>query len=144
MHDIISDLRISFRQLARAPGFAAAAVVVLALSIGLNAGVVGLGYMLAFAGRPFAAPNEVVQLYSRHAVEPNSYRAFSHSAYEVIASRHDVFAAVAAVAAHNLGMVGVRESAGAGDPRRTFAAFVSQNYFPDAGGAAGPRPGLHG
>ena len=141
MHDIISDLRISFRQLARAPGFAAAAVVVLALGIGLNAGVFGLGYMLAFAGRPFAAPNAIVQLYSRHAVEPNSYRAFSYGAYEVIAGRHDVFAAVAA---HNLGMVGVRESAGAGDPRRTFAAFVSQNYFPDAGGAAGPRPGLHG
>ena len=141
MHDIISDLRIAFRQLARAPGFAAAAVVVLALGIGLNAGVFGLGYMLVFAGRPFTAPNEIVQLYSRHAAEPNSYRAFSHSAYEVIASRHDVFAVVAA---HNLGMVGVRESAGAGDPRRTFAAFVSQNYFPDAGGAAGPRPGLHG
>ena len=126
MHDIISDLRLSFRQLARAPGFAAAAVGVLALGIGLNAGVFGLGYMVALAGRPFTAPNEIVQLYSRHEVEPNSYRAFSHGAYEVIAGRHDVFAAVAA---HNLGMVGVRDTVGAGDPRRTFAAFVSQNYF---------------
>ena len=124
MLDILGDLRVSFRQLSRSPGFAAAAVVVLALGIGLNAGVFGVGYTLAFAGRPFAAPNELVQLYSRHEVEPNSYRAFSHSAYQVIAARPDVFSEVAA---HNLGMVGVRD--GAGPPRRTFAAFVSENYF---------------
>lgn len=124
MFDIIGDLRVSFRQLARAPGFAAAAIGVLALGIGLNAGVFAVAHTLAFAGRPFAAPDEIVQLYSRHPAAPDSYRAFSHGAYQVIAERHDVFSEVAA---HNPGMVGVR--AGAGDPRRTFAAFISQNYF---------------
>ena len=124
MHDLISDLRLSFRQLSRAPGFTAAAVLVLALGIGLNAAVFGLAHTLAFAGRPFRAPDEMVQLYSRHRTEPESYRPFSYGAYRVIGDRSDVFSGVAA---HTLDMVGVRERAG--DPRRTFAAFVSANYF---------------
>jgi len=123
---LLSDVRVSFRQLARTPGFAVAAIAVLAVGIGLNAAVFGMAHALAFASRPFPASDRVVQLYSRHAAEPDSYRAFSYGAYRVIAERHDVFSAVAA---HNPGMVGVREQAGTGDPRRTFVAFVSANYF---------------
>lgn len=126
VRDLLSDLRVSCRQLAGAPAFAAAALAVLALGIGLNAAVFGLAHALAFAGRPFTAPDQIVQLYSRDGVVPDSYRAFSHGAYQVIAERREVFASVAA---HSLGLVGVRERAGAGDPRRTFAAFVSPNYF---------------
>jgi predicted permease len=124
-HDILSDVRTSVRQLARTPGFAAGAVAVLALGIGLNAAVFGVFHALVFAGRPFAEPSQIVQLYSRHSKEPDSYRPFAYAAYEVANGRQDVFTGVAA---HTLDMVGVRES-GVGDPRRTFAAFVSANYF---------------
>ncbi|MGE0812444.1 MAG: ABC transporter permease [Vicinamibacterales bacterium] len=123
--DILDDLRTSVRQLARTPGFTAAAIAVLALGIGLNAAVFGLFHALAFAGRPFERPDEIVQLYSRHRQEAESYRPFSHGAYEVVRGRHDVFAGVAA---HALDLVGVRD-AEARTPRRTFAAFVSENYF---------------
>ena len=130
MGDLLNDLRVSYRQLARSPAFAATAVAVLALGIGLNAAAFGIAHTVAFAGRPFTAPDEIVQLYSRDGVAPDSYRAFSHGAYQVIAERREVFASVAA---HSLGMVGVRERAGTGDPRRTFAAFVSLNYFQTLG-----------
>lgn len=125
LRDLAGDLRMSLRQLAKTPGFTAAAITVLALGIGLNAGVFGLFHALVFAGRPFAHPDQIVQLYSRHQKEPDSYRAFSHGAYTVVAARGDVFAGVAA---HNLDLVGVRDQAG-DEPRRTFAAFVSANYF---------------
>lgn len=125
LHDILGDLKTSLRQLGRTPTFTIAAVVVLALGIGLNAAVFGLAHTLAFAGRPFADPEAVVQIYSRHATEPDSYRAFSHGAYDVLDARHDVFSGVLA---HTMGTVGVRTSA-TGEPRRTFAGFVSANYF---------------
>lgn len=125
LHDILGDLKTSLRQLGRTPSFTAAAVVVLALGIGLNAAVFGLAHTLAFAGRPFAEPDAIVQIYSRHATEPDSYRAFSHGAFEVLEARRDVFRGVMA---HTLGTVGLRTSA-TGEPRRAFAGFVSSNYF---------------
>ncbi len=125
LRDIIGDLRTSFRQLARTPGFTTGAIAVLALGIGLNAAVFGLSHALVFAGRPFTAPDEVVQLYSRHAVEPDSYRAFSDGAYRILDERRDVFTGIAA---HTMSLVGLRRSA-ASEPRRTFAGFVSANYF---------------
>lgn len=125
LHDILGDLRTSVRQLARTPAFALGAVAVLALGIGLNATVFGLFHALVFAGRPFAAPDQLVQLYSRDPREADSFRAFSYGAYEVIGARRDV---LSGVTAHTLGTVGVRDASGA-DPRRTFAAYVDHTYF---------------
>lgn len=125
LQDVLGDVRSSVRQLRRTPGFAAAAVAVLALGIGLNAAVYGLAHALVFAGRPFARPDELVQLYSRHADEPDSYRAFSAAAFDVLRERRDVFTGVTA---HTLGTLGVRDRPGA-EARRTFAGFVAGNYF---------------
>lgn len=125
LHDILGDLKTSIRQLNRARTFAIAAVLVLALGIGLNAAVFGVAHALVFAGRPFADPAAVVQLYSRHASDVDSYRGFSYGAYEVLDGRRDVFTGVTA---HTLGTVGVRETRDA-DARRTFAGFVSTSYF---------------
>lgn len=73
-----------------------------------------------FANRPFADPAAIVQLYSRHTKEVDSYRAFSHGAFEVLDARHDVFSGVLA---HTFGTVGVRDTA-AGEPAaRSRASF---------------------
>lgn len=125
LHDLPGDVRTSLRQLGRTPGFTAAAIAVLALGIALNAAVFGVFHALVFAGRPLDAPDELVQLYSRHTQDIESYRAFSHGAFDVLAARRDVFTGVTA---HALGTVGVRETAGA-DARRTFAGFVAANFF---------------
>jgi predicted permease len=125
LRDILGDLRTSVRQLNKARTFTVAAVLVLALGIGLNAAVFGVAHALVFAARPFADPGALVQLYSRHSTDVDSYRRFSYGAFEVLAERRDVFAGVTA---HALGTVGVRESRSA-DARRTFAGFVSTSYF---------------
>jgi predicted permease len=120
---LFNDLKLSWRHLARTPGFTGAAVLVLALGIGLNAAMFGLCDLVAFGGRPFRAPAELVQLYSRKADEPDSYRGFSYPAYREIAARRDPFTGVLA---HMVAVVGVREGA---DTRRLFAGCVSANYF---------------
>ncbi|HUE89786.1 MAG TPA: ABC transporter permease [Vicinamibacterales bacterium] len=117
------ELLVSLRHLAKAPGFTVAAVVVLALGIGLNAAMFGLIYAFGFAGRPYAEPERVVQLYSSQTSQPDSYRAFSYPAYQQLAANTTVFSGILA---HSPTMVGVSEG---GDTRRTFGAIVSRNYF---------------
>ena len=123
MGSLVGDLKMSVRQLAKAPGFTAAAVVVLALGIGLNAAMFSLVYALGFMGRPYAEPDRLVQLYSSQTKEVDSFRAFSYPAYREIAAPGGPFSAVLA---HNMTLVGLNEG---GDSRRTFAALVSRNYF---------------
>ena len=118
----LGDVRYACRHLGKSPGFAAAAVAVLALGIGLNAGMFSLVYAIGFAGRAYPDPDRVVQLYSSRASEPDSYRAFSHPAYLQVTA-NDAFAGVLA---HTPALVGVSEG---GESRRTFGVLVSRNYF---------------
>jgi predicted permease len=119
----IGDFKVSVRQLAKSPGFTAAAAFVLALGIGLNAAMFGLIFAFGLAGRPYAEPDRVVQLYSSQTKQPDSYRAFSYPAYQQLAADRSVFTGMLA---HQPTLVGVSEGA---DARRTFAAVVSRNYF---------------
>ena len=63
----MDDLKVSLRQLAKSPAFTLAAIVVLALGIGLNAAMFSAVHALTIAARPFPEPERLVQLYSRDA-----------------------------------------------------------------------------
>jgi predicted permease len=123
MDGLIGDLKVSMRQLAKAPGFAAAAIVVLAVGIGLNAAMFSMVYAIGFMGRPFAEPDRLMQLFSSQTREPDSYRLFSYPAYRELTSLTDLFAGVLA---HNPTIVAIGEG---GETRRTFAVLISRNYF---------------
>lgn len=119
----MDDLKVSLRQLRKSPGFTLAAVVVLALGIGLNAAMFSVVYGLTIAARPFPEPDRLVQLYSSDARTKGDYRQFSHPAYEEIARQTDLFDGVLA---HTVTIVGIGEAL---ESRRTFAGIVSANYF---------------
>jgi predicted permease len=123
---MFKDLAFSLRQLRKTPVFTASSILVLAAGIGLNAAVFGLSYAVVFSERPFEKPAELVQLYSRQADEPDSYRAFSHAAFRQIASSPEVFSGVLA---HQTFVVGLSERAGAVEARRAIAEVVSASYF---------------
>lgn len=123
MGSIVGDIKLSVRQLAKAPGFTVAAVVVLSLGIGLNAAMFSLVYAFGFMGRPFAEPDRVVQLYSSQTKKIDSYRPFSYAAYRELAAQPGIFSGVLA---HTPALIGVTEG---GVPRRTFAVLASRNYF---------------
>jgi len=119
----MQDLKFACRQLLKNPGFTAAAVLVLALGIGLNTAMFSVLYALAFNPRPFPAPERVVQLYSQNKKQPASFRAFSYAAYRELRERRDLFSGVLAQA---LAFVAVGEGA---EARRGVSAIVSANYF---------------
>jgi predicted permease len=120
---MIHDLKFALRQLFKAPGFTAAAVIVLALGIGTNTAVFSLVHMMFFAPPPYANPHEVVQVFSQDKKNPKTYRGFSYPTYQDIRAQNTVFADVMS---YNLAMIGLGQK---GDTRRTFSAIVSSNYF---------------
>src|SRR5437763_8801812 len=120
---MIQDFRFACRQLMKAPGFAIAAVFVLALGIGANTAVFSLVNTMLFAPAGYARAHELVQLFSQDKKNPKSFRAFSYPTLTDIRARNPVFSGVAA---HTVAMVGVGEK---GNTRRVFADIVSADYF---------------
>ncbi|MCC7125711.1 MAG: ABC transporter permease [Acidobacteria bacterium] len=118
----MNDLKVSFRLLVKSPGFTLAAIVVLALGIGLNAAMFSVLHATVFAGRAFPDADRVVQIFS-HDTRTQAYRAFAYPVYAELSGRTDVFSGVLA---HRPVIVGVGADA---ESRRSMSAVVSQNYF---------------
>src|SRR5262245_10738288 len=115
---MFQDFRFAVRQLFKAPGFTAAAVIVLALGIGANTAVFSLVHTLLFAPPGYSQPNQVVQLFSQDKKSPTTYRGFSYPTYRDIREQNTVFSDAMA---YNLAFVGLGQK---GDTRRAFAAIV--------------------
>ncbi|MEO8500420.1 MAG: ADOP family duplicated permease [Vicinamibacteria bacterium] len=127
MTGILNDLRLSLRQLRRTPGFGVAAVLVLALGIGINAATFGLCYSLAFSPRPFEKPDELIQIYSRNSIDADAdYRRFSYPAWRQLAENSDT---LSGIMAHRTLGVGLNERTQGGETRRAIANAVSANFF---------------
>src|SRR5881296_3760637 len=120
---MIRDFQFAFRQLLKAPGFTTAAVIVLALGIGVNTAVFSLVNTLFFAPPAYAKPHEVVQLFSQDKKDPKKFRGFSYPTYLDIREQNTVFSDAMSF---NLSLIGIGQK---GDTRRAFAAIVTSNYF---------------
>jgi predicted permease len=128
MWTLWQDLRYSLRLLAKHPGFTLTAVGVLALGIGVNAGIFGIINGLLI--RPLAgadAPGEVVGIFGKDRTTERGYRAFSYPGFEDVRDAKGPFAAVAA---HNVALGGVTEH---GATRQSMIDIVSTNYFATLG-----------
>jgi len=120
---MLQDFRFAFRQLGKARAFTAAAVIVLALGIGVNTAIFSLVYALLFQPPRYPNPDQVVQVFSQDRKNPKLFRGFSYPTYLDIREENRVFSGVMA---HNLAMVGLGEK---GSTRRAFTDVVSSNYF---------------
>ena len=101
---MIHDFRFALRQLVKAKGFTAAAVIVLALGIGANTAIFGILNTLLFQPPAYDKPGELVQVFSQDKKNPDSFRLFSYPTYRDIKESNTVFTDVLA---HNLAMIGV-------------------------------------
>src|SRR4051812_6135275 len=119
---MIQDFRFAFRQLWKAPGFTAAAVVVLALGIGVNTAIFSLVNVMVFQPPAYQRPAEIVQVFSQDKKDPKNFRAFSYPTYSDIREQNTVFSGLLA---HDDGIVGIGEK---GNFRRAVVDVVSSNY----------------
>ncbi len=117
------DLRYALRGLGRNPGFAAVAILSLALGIGANTAIFSLYHALMLRLLPVERPQELVSLYRTGGWG----RGFaSYPLFLEIRKRTDLFQDVAA----RSGVARLRFAAGSSDRQETAGTeYVSGNYF---------------
>lgn len=127
METILQDVRFGLRTLAKRPGWTAAAILILALGIGLNASIFSIFNALLLKPVFVDQPDRLLGCYNQNTSKPDSYRPFSYPDYRDLA---EVTTAFSNIVAHNLALVGLLE----GDStRRVFADIVSSNFFETLG-----------
>jgi predicted permease len=133
VHSLAQDLRYALRTFARAPGFAAAALLSLALGVGANAAIFSVASALLLRPLPYADADRLAILWNRSPGLGIAEDWFSTAQYFDIktATAHFEQVAIAIGANYNL--------TGDGPPERIGTIRVSSNLLP----MLGTRP-LHG
>ncbi len=118
------DFKFAFRQLLKTPAFTFAAVLTLALAIGVNSAIFALVHRLVLKPTIAKDPASVVGIYTARKGENAGYRQFSYAEFEALRQAPEVFSDVCSLG-FSLAGIGVD----AETARRSFALFVSDNYF---------------
>ena len=78
---MIQDFKFAFRQLIKAPGFTAVAVLTLALAIGVNSAIFALINGVVLRSPIPLRPNEVANIFTARQNASHDYRQFSYQEY---------------------------------------------------------------
>jgi putative ABC transport system permease protein len=124
------DVRFAARTLGRSPGFAAAAVLSLALGIGANTAIFSLINTLMLRSLPVSHPEQLVELLSRYPGEPRM-SSFSWRHYEHFRDRNQSFSDLLAVSRARVDVTGEGL-----EPETIDGEYVAGNFFT----ALGVRP----
>jgi MacB-like periplasmic core domain len=127
MSILVQDLRYALRQLRNSPGFAAAAVLTLALGIGANTAVFSVVNTVLLKPLPYAAPDRLVTvraLNTRGAPIPGS---LSYPDFFDLRARNHSFQHL--VTGRDTNMV----LTGAGEPQQLDGEMVTWDLFPALG-----------
>jgi predicted permease len=121
---MITDIRIAFRKLCKSPGFAAIAIITLALGIGVNSAIFSLINGVVLRSTIPLRPDEVVNVFTVRQNASHDYRQFSHTEYrELRKNSGDIFTDVAAL---EFAVTGIGQDQ---NMRRSFAFLTSENFF---------------
>ncbi|HZB24587.1 MAG TPA: ABC transporter permease, partial [Vicinamibacterales bacterium] len=124
MQNLWRDVLFSLRVLARHRGFTLTSIAVLALGIGVNAGIFGLINTLLL--RPRVSVPEAGELVGLHSLERDTTGGFRGFSYPNYLDLREAAGPFRVLAAHNLTVAGLTE----GDAtRRVMVDIVSANYF---------------
>ncbi|MBZ5532426.1 MAG: ABC transporter permease [Acidobacteriia bacterium] len=131
----LQDLRYSLRQLRRTPGFAAVAILTLALGIGANTAVFSAMNAVLLRFQPVPDPQQLVYLHTddlpRHASQTGEWTSsFTEYSFEQLRTRHDAFSDLMAFVPLGIPKVAVRYGS---DPEEAQGDMVSGNFFSGLG-----------
>jgi predicted permease len=126
MQSFLQDLRYAFRQLVRNPGFAAVAILTLALGIGANTAIFSVIDSILLQPLPFPKAGKLVELVDTRDAQPDyNYPKGWIREYQRRATTFSSISAYTLNAEYNV--------AGAGASDRAFGSSVSTNLFDTLG-----------
>ena len=121
---MIQDFKFAVRQLFKAPGFTAVAVLTLALAIGVNSAIFALINGVVLHPVVPLRPSEVVNVFTARQNASHDYRQFSYNEFrELRENGGEMFADIAAL---EFAVAGIGRDH---EMRRSFAFLTSENYF---------------
>ena len=121
MGELIRDIRFGFRLLARNPGFAMTAVLVLALGIGATTSIFSLANALLWKPLPLDKPHELVWVFT--AIPGNSHTTSSYLNYRYYREENEVLSGLVASHIFATSLKADRPA------EQVWAIAVSDNYF---------------
>lgn len=134
MRSLFQDVTYGLRQLRKAPGFTAVAILTLALGIGANTAIFTLVHAIMLQPLPVKDPGSLYRLGSK---DPDCcvttglqsvWDDFSYALYKRIQSQTSEFTDLAAVQT-GPGIMTVRRAGDTGPARPLYSEYVSGNYF---------------
>jgi predicted permease len=144
MDDLLQDLRFGLRALFKSPGFAAVAVLTLALGIGANTAIFTVVDAVLLRSFSYANPEQLVFMFAVPVNQPNALSSISYRDFTECREHNQVFSELAGNAFHDLTLTG------AGEPSVVATADVTPEIFallgvkPLAGRTLLPEDGLQG
>ncbi len=131
MNRIVADLRYAVRNLARTPGFAAVAVLTLAIGIGANTAMFTVANTVLWRPLPYPHPEQLVQIWETNPLKHWSQNVASPANFADWQKQSTVFSGMAAYIGANKQGIGDRDVflTGSGEPQRLKACSVTGNLF---------------
>jgi predicted permease len=123
MESLLRDLRFGLRLLARNPGFAAVAILSLALGIGINTAMFSVVNTILFAPAPVAAPDRLAEIYTTTVAD----KPYLTTSYPDFLDLRRAASDFSGMAAHAL-VRGIYRHAG-DRAEIVLGEVVSENYF---------------
>ena len=120
MESVIGDVRYALRGLKANPGFAAVAILSLALGVGLNSAMFSLVNALLLRPLPVAHPDRLVRLYTTAEIPEST---FSYADYRDVQRENTVFSGIAG---HTVMFANVSRE---GQSQLLLGEVVTANYF---------------
>src|SRR5579863_426472 len=121
--NVLHDVRYALRALRSSPGFAAVAILSLALGIGANTAIFSLINAVILKTLPVSHPEQLVQL----VMKTEGGTTFTNPIWEQVRDRQDVFSGAFAYSPIRLNL------AGGGEVRNANASWVSGDFFSTLG-----------
>lgn len=123
MSNLLQDIRYGFRILIKSPGFAAVAILSLALGIGANTAIFSVINATLWQSLPYKDPDRLVRIYRTTPNPDFPISAWSYPKYELLRDHNQVFEGIAAFSNHDFPVTGTD------DPERLEVEIVSSGYF---------------